>query len=176
MNYFIFLFYNIIKIHQGATTIWQKMISTGNISEVISADAGNELVIGTDGKLYRKDVKFISVSEFVRTEPIIIDKGRVMFTVHPDLNGYKIKNMTCTIQTLGVSGTLTVQLLKFTAGVESVVGETVSFNSGTTYTGTSAGASSVTLATGDLLYINVTASPLFADAANGLTYTLKLEK
>ena len=121
-------------------------------------------------------VRYVSINEFVRTEPVLQDTGRIMFTVHQDLANYKTSKMTVSIQELGTSGTLTVQLMHFRNGTETALSETVSFNSGTTYTGTSAGTSNQNLLEGDILYLNITGVPAFEDAPKGLTATIKLTK
>ena len=57
------------------------------------------------------------------------------------------------------------------------VNEQVSFNSGTTYSGTSSGNSNIEILTGDIIRLLIDQVPAnISDAPKGLTATLKLKK
>ena len=116
--------------------------------------------------------KHIAINEFVRAEPVLQDKGRIMFTVPPDLAGYKTDKMTCSVRELGTAG-VTVSALYWRNGIEGTIGETATIPT-SAYTATSAGGSAITLAEGDLIYLNITAAPAFSNAPKGLSCTIKL--
>ncbi|MFV0564193.1 MAG: hypothetical protein ACK5NB_00005, partial [Flavobacteriaceae bacterium] len=120
-----------------------------------------------------EDYKHIAISEFVRGEPVLQDKGRIMFTVPSDMAGYKTDKMTCSIRELG-TGNVTVTALLWRTGTESTINETVTINSSVVYTATSLGGSAVTLAEGDLVYLNITAAPAYSSSPKGLSCTIKL--
>ncbi|MFV0564248.1 MAG: hypothetical protein ACK5NB_00285 [Flavobacteriaceae bacterium] len=166
--------------------------STDNVDDA-DADATNELsnlqlaesiltlskpaTAGNSVDLSKMVNRYISINEFVRSEPVLQDKGRIMFTVPADLAGYQTNKMTCSIRELGGgAGTVQISALYWRAGTEAPINETVSFNSSTTYTGSSSGASAITLQQGDLVYLNIDSAPTFSNAPKGLSCTIKLVK
>ncbi len=174
------------KIYRYDGSVWEVMMkdeqkidnftldgATLKLSIEGDEEAEQEIDLSEMDKYYEK---YISISEYVRDEPILAQKGRILFTVHPDLDGYKTDVMQCSIHELGNAGTLEVSLLLRRESTDISINETVSFDSGAVYTGVSAGGSNEELKTGDLLYLTISEATTFSDAAKGMSCTIKLVK
>lgn len=123
---------------------------------------------------------YISLCEFIRGEAVLAQTGRILFSVHEDLNGYTTSTLTTSILELSPSTNANNLIIKaeiLRNGSIIAVNEEVSFNSGTNYSGTSTGNSNVTVLTGDVIRLLIDQVPAnLSDAPKGLTATLKLNK
>lgn len=141
-------------------------------TESLGISGGNSIDISSSA--------YVSICEFIRGEAVLEQTGRIFFSVHEDLNGYKTSVLTASILELSPStnsANLIIKAELLRNGVIVPISEEVSFNSGTTYSGTSSGASEVQVLTGDVIRIIIDQVPAnLSDAPKGLTATLKLKK
>ena len=123
---------------------------------------------------------YISLCEFIRGEAVLAQTGRILFSVHEDLNGYTTSTLTASILELSPSTSSNNLIIKaeiLRNGSVIAINEEISFNSGTTYSGTSTGTSNVTILTGDVIRLLIDQAPTnLSDAPKGLTATLKLKR
>lgn len=118
--------------------------------------------------------KHIAICEFVRSEPVLNGTGRIMFSVPSDLDGYKTKELTCTIQnTNEYTGTVSVNLIHWRSSTENattITGASINTASANSATAT---ITETALAQGDLLYLDISGSTV-TNAPEGLSCTIKL--
>ncbi len=123
---------------------------------------------------------YISLCEFIRGEAILAQTGRILFSVHEDLNGYTTSTLTASILELSPSTSANNLIIKaeiLRNGSIIAVNEEINFNSGTNYSATSTGNSNITVLTGDIIRLLIDQAPTnLSDAPKGLTATLKLNK
>jgi len=154
------------------TRIGPQDLSFDSETEELEIAGGNKIDISTNA--------YISICEFIRGEAVVEQVGRILFTVHEDLNGYKTSSLTVSVQELSASTSsdnLIVSVEIVRSGTVISVNEKVNYNCGTTYFSTSSGNSQVTIQTGDIIRLNIEQTPTnFSDAPLGLTATLKLSK
>lgn len=140
----------------------------------------DELEISGGNKIDISSNAYISICEFIRGEAVVEQKGRILFTVHEDLNGYKTSSLTVSVQELSSSTSadnLIVSVEIVRSGSIISVNEKVDYNCGIVYFATSSGNSQIVLQTGDILRLNIEQTPAnFSEAPIGLTATLKLAK
>lgn len=142
--------------------------------------ATDELEISGGNKIDISSNAYVSICEFIRGEAVIEQKGRILFTIHEDLDTYKTSTLTVSILELSASSSVDNVIVKaeIVRGSNIItINDQVSFNSGTTYTQTSEGNDEVVLQTGDIIRLDIVQTPTnLSDAPIGLTATLKLLK
>lgn len=165
-------FYYIGNTSGTLTRISPQDLSFDSETESLTISGGNSIDISSNA--------YISICEFIRGEAVLEQTGRILFSVHEDLNGYKTSALTASILELSPSTSSSNIIIKaeiLRNGSVIPINEVVSFNAGTTYSGTSNGLSDVQVLTGDVIRIVIDQTPSnLSDAPKGLTATLKLKK
>lgn len=165
-------FYYIGNTGGTLTRIGPQDLTYNSENESLEISGGNTVDISSNA--------YISLCEFIRGEAVLAQTGRILFSVHEDLNGYRTSALTASILELSPStnaNNLIVKAEILRNGSVIAVNEEVSINSGTTYSGTSSGNSNVEILTGDVIRLLIDQVPSnTSDAPKGLTATLKLKK